>query len=100
MGLPILGEPGLHTVRYGIRAAFAALGPKMTEPGVGVGTVERFRGNDQGKGIPCSVERIPCSRGKIPCSAPLREFDGNPLKLPTNSVFFAKLRELADKALK
>ena len=46
------------------RNAYAALGPEMTEPGVGVGTAERCHGTDQGKGIPCSVEEIPCSLRK------------------------------------
>jgi hypothetical protein len=56
----------------------------MTEPGVRVGTVERFHGIDQGKGIPCSDKKIPCSRGKIPCSFGLRELACNALKLLQN----------------
>src|ERR1700730_9625118 len=56
----------LESILYGMKSrnAFAALGPEMTEPNVGVGTAERCHGTDQGKGIPCSVEEIPCSGQK------------------------------------
>jgi hypothetical protein len=77
----------LESILYGMesRNAFAALGPEMTEPNVGVGTAERLHGTDQGKGIPCSVQKIPCSRKKIPCSFKNRELACNALKLRRNS---------------
>jgi hypothetical protein len=75
------------------RNAFAALGPEMTEPNVGAGTAERCDGTDQGKGIPCSGQKIPCSFG-------LREFACKTLKSLTNSWFLRMLREFAHNALK